>query len=149
MLSVLCRLPPSKSLMASFMFVISSDSVSVTDCAAAVEQVAKEQRATLDLVYLMTAIVSRKPNSVEEVMKALEGFTAHGGWDACEKGVWDLLMQFVRITGKRCARLLFYLSQEQLKRVFEQFPESKGWVMDFIDDENKNIPNYMTTLLRS
>ena len=82
-------------------------------------------------------------------MRALEGFTAHGGWEGCEKGVWDLLMQFVRITGRKCARLLFYLSQEQLKRVFEQFPESKGWVMDFIDDENKNIPNYMTTLLRS
>ena len=95
--------------MTSFMFIITSDSVSVADCAAAVEQVAKEQRASLDLVYLMSAIVSKKPNSAEEVMRA----------------------------------------QEQLKRVFEQFPESKGWVMDFIDDENKNIPNYMTTLLRS
>ena len=28
-------------------------------------------------------------------------------------------------------------------------PESKGWVMDFIDDENKDIPDFMTSLLRS
>ena len=41
-------------------------------------------------------------------------------------------MQFARVEGKQCARLLFNLSQEQLKRVFEQFPESKGWVMNFM-----------------
>lgn len=82
------------------MFIITSDSVSVADCAAAVEQVAKEQRASLDLVYLMSAIVSKKPNSAEEVMRALEGFTAHGGWEGCEKGVWDLLMQFVQHHGE-------------------------------------------------
>lgn len=36
-----------------------------------------------------------------------------------------------------------------MKRVFDAMPESKGWVMDFIDDENKDIPDSMTSLMRS
>ena len=36
-----------------------------------------------------------------------------------------------------------------MKSVFDAMPESKGWVMDFIDDENKDIPDSMTSLLRS
>ena len=107
----------------------------------------------------MIATVSKKPNSSEEVMKALERFTAEGGWDGCDKEVWSLFMQFVRLTKRKSARLLFGLSSalvragegsdRQLKSVFDAMPESKGWVMDFIDDENRDIPDSMTSLLRS
>ena len=110
MLSVLCRLPRSESLIASFISIITSESVSFGDCVRAVEAVATKQGATTNLVYLMIATVSKKPNSSEEVMKALERFTAEGGWDGCDKEVWSLFMQFVRLTKRKSARLLFGLS---------------------------------------
>lgn len=110
MLSVLCRLPRSESLIASFISIITSESVSVGDCVRAVEAVATKQGATTNLVYLMIATVSKKPNSSEEVMKALERFTAEDGWDGCDKEVWSLFMHFVRLTKRKSARLLFGLS---------------------------------------
>ena len=109
---MLCRLPRSESLIASFIRIITSESVSVGDCVKAVAEVATKQRATTNLVYLMIAIVSKKPNSAEEVMRALERFTAEGGWDGCDREVWNLFMQFVRLTKRKCARLLFGLSGE-------------------------------------